>query len=63
MTFHEWINDAQRIVEIALQARKEYGICKRSRFGDCNDTSNGTIALLAAAGIKAKLVIGVDKVE
>ena len=43
------------IVQLALRARDEYGICERAQFGDCKDTSQGLVNLLQERGLHARV--------
>jgi hypothetical protein len=63
MKFLDWLSlvesvDPQQVIDAALAARKNGGICDRAHFGDCKEISQATLQMLQKVGIQARLTGG-----
>jgi DNA polymerase III alpha subunit len=63
MKFLDWLSlvesvDPQQVIDAALAARKNGGICDRAHFGDCKEISQATLQMLQKVGIQARLTDG-----
>jgi len=62
MNFKLWLEEENKeVILLAQQARRNWGICDRAKFGDCKATSKGLVMLLTQAGRPAKLAHGYFK--